>query len=124
MKRSKAWTHQQLQLASKEAELKQELEEVSKDFEQEVKRVAIISVVSGIAVLGAYTLYKSLSGNAGNSTPLTKPANSAQTTTTSKPRLSFKKLIVEKIAFFGLQFIGTHLTKFVSNQLKKEKKKR
>ena len=45
-------------LEAKESRLKDELEEASENFESQVKKVVIISLISGGVVLAGYTLFR------------------------------------------------------------------
>ncbi|WP_421872788.1 hypothetical protein [Marinoscillum sp.] len=119
--RSKAWTKHRSKLDLKEDHLKKELEDVSNDFEDQVKRIATISLISGVAVLGAYGLYKLLSQNNAKSTkteaqsaPIQKTA--PQEVKIKKSGFSFKNLLLERVAVIALKFIGAQLTTLLTRR--------
>lgn len=118
IKRSKAWNKKRKQLESKEATLKAELEKTSTDFEGQVKKIATISLVSGLAVLGAYGIYRAFSQHDNSSTEqLPAPTQKAsEVKKVSKPGFSWKALLLERMAVLALKVIGTQLSTFLSNK--------
>ncbi len=120
--RSKAWTKQRNHLEVKEGKIKEELENVSEDFEGQVKRVATISLITGVAVLGAYGLYRLFRKEElqEKSEPVPSRATVSrapvQEVPVTKPSFSFKKLVAERLAVIALKFIGAQLTVFLANK--------
>ena len=113
-KRSKAWIRQRSKLDSKELKVKKDLETASNDFESQVKRVAVISLVSGVAVLGAYTLFKAMSRKE-EIVPEPKKTVIAQAPipTPIKPKglgFTIRNMVMERAAMIALNFIGAQLT--------------
>lgn len=114
-KRSKAWSKKRKSLDTKEKALKSELENVSTDFESQVKKIALISAVTGVAVLSAYGIYKAFSEN---DTPPSKQVLTEKTpeVKVKKSGFSFKTLLVERIALIALKFIGSQLSLFLAQK--------
>lgn len=117
-KRSKAWTRQRTKLDSKEQRVKKDLESASTDFESQVKRVAIISLVSGVTVLGAYGLYRAFSHK---DEKIEEPLKKTKSTPVAKEVPVkrggfFKNLIMERAAVIALNFIGAQLSLFLAKK--------
>lgn len=123
-KRSKAWTSQRSKLDSKEVRIKRDLEEASNDFEGQVKRIAIISLVSGVAVLGAYGLYKAFSDKpkvpSKTEPDAVKASVNPKETKVNRGGFSFRNLVMERVAMIALNFIGAQLTLLLSKRFGNE----
>lgn len=113
-KRSKAWISQRSKLDSKELKVKKDLERASNDFESQVKRVAVISLVSGVAVLGAYALFKAMSQKEEIiPEPKKTIIEKAPIPTPAKFKgfgFTIRNMVMERAAMIALNFIGAQLT--------------
>jgi len=106
-------------LEAKESRLKDELEEASENFESQVKKVVIISLISGGVVLAGYTLFRALTKEEKPAAP-PSPAKKAAT----KPQqikvdqgFSMKKLLMEKVTLAAIHFGGTQLAMILSKKM-------
>lgn len=117
-KRSNAWLKHHGTVVRQESKAKQELEEASGDFEAQVKRVAVISLVSGVALVAGYGLYKALT-NSDTKKVDSPPKRVKEVPEKVKVQKSFswKTLIFERIAMVAVKFIGAQLALLLSSKL-------
>ncbi|MEQ8472093.1 MAG: hypothetical protein RIC35_12955 [Marinoscillum sp.] len=120
-KRSNTWLKQHGSVVRKETEAKRELEEASTNFESQVKRVAVISLVSGLALVAGYGLYKAFSSGKPRVKEQTPPPKVQQNLKPEKIRahnsFSWKSLVFERIAIIAVNFISAQLAVLLSNKL-------
>lgn len=115
-KRSSTWLKRHGKLQRQESKVKVELEQASTNLESQVKKIAMISLVSGVALVAGYGLYKAFSHS---KKPEIKPQQKAPATPLkSKPKFGFglKSLLFERLAMIGINFIGAQLAILLSNK--------
>ena len=104
-------------LEARESRVKDELEEASENFESQVKKVVIISLISGGVVLAGYTLFKALTKE--EKPPAQPPKKTAEKAQQIKVKEGFsvKKLLLEKATLAAIQFVGTQLALILSKKM-------
>ncbi|WP_421893970.1 hypothetical protein [Marinoscillum sp.] len=116
-KRSGIWMKKKSSLEARESRVKDELEEASENFESQVKKVVIISLISGGVVLAGYTLFKALTKE--EKPPAQPPKKTAEKAQQIKVKEGFsvKKLLLEKATLAAIQFVGTQLALILSKKM-------
>lgn len=118
-KRSSTWLKHHGSVVKKESELKKELTDATTSFETQVKRVVVISAVSGLTVLAGYSLYKALT-RPGKTEEEQEPeveVSPNKKRIKVKRAFSWKSVLFERLAMVAVKFIGTQLALFLSTKL-------
>lgn len=119
-KRSKLWSSRRDQLDKKESKLREELDEASTRIENQLKKAAKATFITGGVLLAGYGLYQVFRKSEPSNEPVAIPARSEKKVEASNSHdqsLSFKKILLERLASTVMKIVGTQLVTLLSHKL-------